>query len=180
MIVSKKIYLIAFVIALPGCPAVSGALESIEYPKDIHQKQWTPPDVACKENSRQCLSPAYVGECLVMEPSVIWETLKFSAQQYHPLPVKNLAATCVESSCTATVQGGSVIVQGKAPVVSHVKIAYDHPVTQEHFDVVVELPFGEEPTYDALHPKPANRKNTCSVGTEGADSAQPSKGLPGK
>ena len=139
---------------LTGCPAVVGTLESASYPRDLHDDDWKPPAPTCtKGENNYCFADLYVGECPKLEPTVVWQTQHFSSQQLEPIPVEHLTASCIEASCEAEVRGGVVTIHGKTRGVSHVKVAYEHPVTHAHLEHVVEVPFQDAPTPDTLRPQ---------------------------
>jgi hypothetical protein len=140
-------------IATTGCPMVGGVLEGAEYPKEIHERDWTPPDRACGgAKMTTCPDGVYVNECYRYRPAVVWQGMNYSAEQVSAQPVEHLTATG-EPACEVVVRDQWIYVRGRVSGVCHVHVAYDHPVTHEHFEHVLDASFSDPPEPQPLRPQ---------------------------
>ena len=146
-----------------GCPSTTAALGSIGYPKEVHEADWVPPDVACQQQDHpRCNVEVHVGECRQFTPQVVWETVNFAAQLRRPKPVEKLEAACLDAAeCSAHIRDHVVFVRGNKAGTSRVRVSYDHPVTHEHHEHVVSLEFTEKPPADPVRGEFERRRHQC-------------------
>ncbi len=141
---------------LLGCPHVGALVTAAAYPKDVHETKWEKPDLACE--GKACWS---VGECHVLRPAIVWETMNGPALATHPKPVEHLVATCDPAHCSAVVDGETLVVKGVGSGSTKVMVSYDHPVTKEHVEDELEVAFADAPVVDALHPRIERDERAC-------------------
>lgn len=92
-----------------------------------------------------------------------------------PAYARNVAASCEDPAVCSVEVGKSLIIRGKGPGETNVKVAYDHPTSGQHEEKRIHVTFTPAPPADTLHP---SLNDPSCVGVEAIDDAPPDAGAP--